>query len=555
MELKKKFYFPVLIFSICFIALFCVLSFYNWPQPGDDFGMAVSVRESNFWDIQINTYNNWQGRIVNTFMWSICSILPMEISYKFLPSLIILSYIIGAWYLIGSFFKSSSAKNKILTTSLITACTLAFTFYLHETLYSINAAPYFWCTSLILLASALAVRALNGSRPAFWGCIIVIILNGTVYEQPCIFQGVVAFFAMIYFAAVKDKKRALICCMFWLAAILSFCIMYFAPGTAIRMALYDKGAFFPRLLRAFVVSGAHGLFTAMQFFVKPLVYVFLLFMPLIAKKIPAAKIKLKIWHIVILTALIAPLMQILHGWTMGTGLPERGISLTLWCMLFTWCILFAFFYRGKLTNSERFINFSRKYRYLFLILALLISANFIDAVEALRLGPAYFAESAARVQSINEQKNAGIEDVVITRLENKPPLIYEDVHLYPETGAFAEYYGVKSVLAIPKELTGNSQAIKEIQNGNLKSLTQANISDSWVLYWLGYLSDPIYKNPHGLEMTNKAAQYWHGLAAEKGHPRSMRALSRLIYTSDKSFHGILRALYWYARSQIASIRL
>ena len=56
-------------------------------------------------------------------------------------------------------------------------------------------------------------------------------------------------------------------------------------------------------------------------------------------------------------------------------------------------------------------------------------------------------------------------------------------------------------------------------------------------------------------MTNKAAQYWHGLAAEKGHPRSMRALSRLIYTSDKSFHGILRALYWYARSQIASIRL
>lgn len=555
MELKKNFHLPLLIFSIFFIALFCILGVYSWPQPGDDFGMAVSVRNSNFWDIQIGMYIHWMGRVFMTFMWSLTSIPPMEFTYNFLSSLIILSYVIGAWFLVGSFFKSSPAKNKILATALITACTLAFTFYLHETVYSLNAAAYFWCTSLMLLDSALAVRALKGSRPAFWGCIAVIIINGTVFEQDCIFQGVVAFFAMIYFAAVKDKKRASICCMFWLAAILSFCIMYFAPGTAIRMKVYDKGTLLGRLSQAFAVTGAHGLFTAMQFFVKPLVYVFLMFMPLIAKKIPAAKIKLKIWHIVIITALTAPLMQVLHGWTMGTGLPERGISLTLWCMLFTWCILFAFFYRGKLTNSERFINFSRKYRYPILILALLISANFIDVVKALRLGPAYLAENIARVQSMKEQKAAGIEDVVITRLETKPPLIYEDVKLEVNKGSFAQYYGVKSVLAIPKELIGNSQAIKEMQNDNLKPLTQANISDPWVLYWLGYLSDPIYNSPHGLEMTNEAAQYWHGLAAEKGHPRSMRALSRLIYTSDKSFHGILRALYWYAKSQIASIRL
>ena len=554
MELKKNYYFPILIFFICFIALFFILGFYSWPKPGDDFGAAVGVRQSGFWAMQIDTYTHWQGRVLNTFAWGLCSLFPMEKFYKILPFIVIFTYVIGSWYLVCSFFASSSVKNKFFATMLMTAFTLAFTYFLNETLYSINACPYFWCTSLILLATSLAAKALRGSRVSFWLCVTVILLNGTVYEIPCIFQGVVAFFAMIYFACVKDKKRALICGAFWLTAIASFCIMFFAPGTAIRMAIYSNSAFLPRLTKAFVVAGAHGFFTAIQFFVKPLVYVFLLFMPLIAKKVPAAKIKFKPWHIVIITSLIAPLMQFLQSWSMGTGLPERAISLTLWCMLFTWCFLWSFFYRGKLTDSKGFSSFACKYRYLILILALLISAKFADVIKSLKLGPAYLAENIARVQSINEQKAAGIEDVVITRLENRPPLIYEDLIINPDTGAMAEYYGVKSIAAVPKELINDAEAIKKIQNDNLTPLTKINTSDPQVLYWLGFLSDPIYNNSHGLEMSIDAAEHWYKLGAANGHIRCMRSLSRLNYTKDKSLHVILTALYWYAKSQIAAIR-
>lgn len=557
MELKKNFYAPLILFCVIYATLFCLLGWYSWPKPGDDFGFSVHVAQNGFWASQIRMYMQWAGRITNTFLVNLFGLFPMTIGYKILPLITILINAVCVWIFFGILPPPTglSRKNKILLTALITASTLSFNYLLDETFYWIAGSPYFWCTSLILLATALAFKAMNSSKAAFWGCIAVILLNGTMLEQPCIFQGILTFFAMIYFAYVKDKKRALICGVFWLTSIAAFCVMYFAPGTAIRMAVYDNGTFFPRLFKAVIVAGAHGLFTAMQFFVKPLIYVFLLFMPLIAKKIAAAKVKLKIWHIVIITALIAPLMQFLQSWSMGTGLPERAVSLTLWCMFFVWSILFTFFYRGKLTSSEGFVNFSSRYRYPILILALLISANFTDVIKALKLGPAYLAENTARVRSINEQKAAGIEDVVITRLENKPPLIYEDLNISVDTGSFAEYYGVKSVLAIPKELIGNSEAIKEIQNGNLKPLTKINIADPQVLYWLGHLSDPIYKNSYGLEMTIEAAEHWHNLAAEKGHSRSMRALSRLIYTKDKSFHGILNALYWYAKSQIATIRL
>lgn len=555
MELKKSFYYPILLFAIIFVSLFFILGIFSWPMPGDDYGAVVGVRQSGFWAMQVNMYLGWQGRVLNTFIWGFLSLFPMEKLYKVLSFIIIMTYAICAWFFVNNLFETSSKKNKILTTAIMTACTLAFTYYLHETVYSINACLYFGCTSFILLATALAVKALRGSRAALWGCVVVIVLNGTVYEHPCIFQGVVAFFAMIYFAAVKDKSRAKICCIFWLAALASFCIMYFAPGTAIRMRVTAKGALGLRIWNAAVVAGTHGLFTTMQFFVKPLVYVFLLFMPIIAKKIPAAKIKLKSWQIVIATALITPLMQVLHGWTMGTGLPERGISVTLWFMLFVWCLLWSFFYRGKLTESQTFANFARRWRYPILIFALLISANFVDVVKSLKLGPAYLAENKARVQSIEDQKAAGLENVVIPRLKNRPPLIFEDLNINADKGAFAKYYGVKSVLAIPPELINDPEAIKEIQNDNLTPLTQVEISDPWVLYWLGYDSDPIYRSSLGIEVSIEAAKHWHRLAADKGHPRSMRALSRLIYTEDKSLSGILRALYWYAKSQFAWIRL
>jgi len=454
-----------------------------------------------------------------------------------------------------------SRKNKILLTAIITASTLAFNSALNETLYWLNGAHYFWCQSLFILALGLAVKALRDSKFTLLICVIVLFLNGIMHEQICIFQGILAFIAMIYFYYDRDKKRALICCILWLTSIAAFCVSYFSPGTVARMSssYLNDIPIIKRFTNAAVVACSHGLFTIIKFFVKPLNYVFLLFLPLIAKKIPAAKIKLKIWQIVILTALIAPLMQFLEGYGLGIGFPDRAVSLTLYCMFVVWCLLFSFFYRGKITTSEKFSDFSRKFRYPFLIFALLISFNFIDAVIALKIAPAYKAEHSARVQSISEQKAAGVSEIIVKRFDIRPALIYDDFSCGKISGFAAKSYGVENFWNLPGELIGDTEAFNDIRNGNTKPLIKFAEKDMRILESIAVACDPMQnreqKNSMGLEVSYKEAERWNRLGASHGNPQSMRSLSRLIYTQDKSFHGILRALYWLMRSQLATLRL
>lgn len=456
----------------------------------------------------------------------------------------------------------ATRKNKILITLIITASTLAFIYSLNETLYWLSGSPYFWCTSLLLLSIVSVKKAFDGSKIAFWLSEILCILNGTLLEQPCLFQGIFAFIAMIYFAFKRERKRALICGTFWLTSIAAFLVIYFAPGTQSRMLVtyyITTLSLGRRLINATVIALSHGTFTIIKFFVKPLVYVFLLFMPLIAKKIPASNIKLKIWQIIFITALFAPLMQFLEGFAVGMGFQDRAISLTLWYMLFVWCALFTFCYRGRLTTSEKFADFSRKYRYPMLILALLISYNFVNGVKFLQIGPKYLSEQRTRLQSIYDQKAAGNENVVLTMIKDIPALTMPNPSTFLSMTWLADYYGFKNVLLIPEELSGDVAAINEIRNGNYKSIAEVIDTNVSLVELLAFHSDPMLqpdiKTSGGLEISYKEAERWHRLGAANGNVQSMRSLSRLIYTQDKSLNGILRALYWLTRSQIAKLRL
>ncbi|MBR2207700.1 MAG: hypothetical protein IJ859_02710, partial [Synergistaceae bacterium] len=387
--------------------------------------------------------------------------------------------------------------------------------------------------------------------------------NGTLLEQSCIFQGILAFFAMIYFAYFKDKRPALICCVFWLISVAAFCVLYFAPGTFIRMHSSYIAAvpITKRLINAAAIAFSHGLFTIIKFFVKPLVYVFLLFMPLIAKKIPASNVKLKIWQIIFITALISPLMQFLEGFGLGIGFPDRAVSLTLWCMGIIWCCLWSIFYRGKLTDSEKFVKFSKKYRYLFLIFALLISSNFVESIRALKIAPAYKAEYNARIQNILEQKSNDIAEPIVTSFENRPALIYDDFGYGLVSGYTAKLHGVENFWLIPKEFADDTPSINEIKNGNLSPLTKIAEKDMKILENIARNCDPMQSYNEnkeisgGLEVSYQEAERWNRIGATHGNSQSMRSLSRLIYAQDKSLNGILRALYWLAKSQIATLRL
>lgn len=213
MELRKSFYVPLVIFLVLFAGLFCLLGYYNWGQvkSGEDFGFSAFVAENGVLANVKHEVSVGVGRYFGMFLVSCAVLIPLEIAYKVLPAIIVLIYAACVWIFIGA-LGTRETKNKILITAIITASTLAFLDSLHETLYWICAAVgYFGCTAFFILGMALAVKALQGSRVAFCLAVVEFFLTGTILEQPCIFQGGIAFFAMIYYAHNKDKRRASIC--------------------------------------------------------------------------------------------------------------------------------------------------------------------------------------------------------------------------------------------------------------------------------------------------------------------------------------------------------
>ena len=227
MLIKKKYYYPAAVMLFAYIMLFCVLGFYNWPMPGDDFSFAMSVAKNGFWKAQCLMYSGWSGRIMNTILVDIFASLPLELIYPFLASITTLTYIAALYFLVRTIKPDMSLHSGILLALIGTASTLAFTYSLHSTFYWLAGSPYFWCTSLFLLSLAFAVKSLRGQRIYFYLCLVVIMMNGTVLEQPAIFQGIIAFTAMIYYIYLKDKKT--VCYNLYVLACIDFGISRNVP--------------------------------------------------------------------------------------------------------------------------------------------------------------------------------------------------------------------------------------------------------------------------------------------------------------------------------------
>lgn len=384
--------------------------------------------------------------------------------------------------------------------------TLCFTYSLSETFYWLAGMPYFWAGTLIIFALSLAIKAYRGSRWSFILCMIVLFLNATLLEQSCVFQGIIAFIAMLFFIVRKNKRGASISCAFWLVSIAGFCMVYFAHSTLARMAGMNnhEQSLLRNILRGFIPAFSMGVMNGLQFFVKPLIYSVIFFLPPIAERISPADEKLshsvRAWHIVLVMFVISIFMQYMMGViTGGGGLPERGVSLSLWLIYFTWNVLWIFFYRGKLILSEGFRNFCVKFRWPVLVISVLISANFTDCVKALQIAPEYAAERDTRLELIMQQKENGMTILQIPSLRIKPELIFSDFSSMYDTFSpikdnkvMAKYCGAEKLYAIPYEIYGDSEAVKKIMSGNPEPFAVlADKGDIDAIRLMGFYRDPV----------------------------------------------------------------
>ena len=180
--------------------------------------------------------------------------------------------------------------------------------------------------------------------------------------------------------------------------------------------------------------------------------------------------RLKAWHVVLLTALIAPLMQAVAGWETGVGLPERAVSLTLWLMGATWGLLWAFGYRQEGTLERLRSSRLFRWRWGLLGLCLLLSSNFVALIGDLGVASAYRAELMARNELVRSRRETESGDVVVPLLALRPRLLFfSDLRPWSsdwKNQSYAAWNGVTGVAALPQAICEDERALRGFLRGD-----------------------------------------------------------------------------------------
>ena len=110
----------------------------------------------------------------------------------------------------------------------------------------------------------------------------------------------------------------------------------FSSSTFRRGQPFGWGEENENILQTLGVAAGFGGITALKFFTKPIVYLVILYMPVIAVHVEpfdkAISRRLRAWHIGALVMSIACFLQAIAGWAMSMGLPARAEGLAIWTM-------------------------------------------------------------------------------------------------------------------------------------------------------------------------------------------------------------------------------
>jgi hypothetical protein len=296
-----------------------------------------------------------------------------------------------------------------------------------------------------------------------------------------------------------------------------------------------SGELSKNLLQTAGVAAVFGGITALKFFTKPIVYLMILYMPVITAYMKpfdkALSKRLKAWHIFVLVALIAPFQQVIAGFATGAGLPARAEGLVIWLMGAAWVFLWTFGYRNEAEFEK--IRSLRIYpqRGALLALCLVLNSNFIALIQDLRVAPLYAAEQRQREVMLLQQKEEGKTDIVVPALTVKPKLLFfTDIRPFPndwKNQSFAEYWGIRSIVSEMPSSAGDAEA----------------------QFMRGEIYDTTFAPAEGIAKDNATAAKWYRMAAEQGHSHAQRRLTRLYALGMGVPKSYFRAVGWFLRSQ------
>lgn len=378
-------------------------------------------------------------------------------------------------------------------------------------------------------------------------------ISGLSLETTAIFQVIITFCAVIYFLLTNDRNKTLKAGIFCFVSIIVFFILYLSPGVSKRIL---KMPFFPRIVRTIAVTIAFGFFTSLKFFIKPIIYVFLLFLPDIAQITPYDKNfsqHISIRHIIIAVVLIAALNQFVGGWAQGSGIEFRTESLALWMMGFVWVFMWTFCYRGRLSQPSKAKIY--RFRWLLVIISLLVSSNFINVLHDLTIGKAYKAEHDVMLQETERQVSQGELDVYVPLTEISPRILNQapwrpSPNVAWANAQFSRYHGLNSFSALPRTMLNDSEMMARWKKGDIQDFLNLAEGNEFLSFIAGEIYDWNFPGITGVPNDTAKAIYWYTKAAELGNVQACRRLTRIYVINDRSPYRYLKAGFWFVRSEL-----
>ena len=366
------------------------------------------------------------------------------------------------YFIVTTLFNGINTSSKVFITLLLQSIWLAAAIELKETLYWLAGVNYYWTCSILIIQFALIVNIYKGIRINIYTCLlgVLVFLNSGASELSAVYH-IPMFAGAVLITAASDNKKCFRCMLIMLfIALIGLGLQLLSPGNSKRISdfLPIFGLSLAPATKDFFVTFKIGLNAGMissyHFFISPIIYALLLFMPVISDNVhqpkftEKMKFKFKIWHIFLFQIVTVCCFQAIGGYSTGNVLYPRAMGTVRFIMLAQWILFFVFLYRNsKLIEWIRRIRIHR-FKEIILLICLLMSTNFSLLIADYGIACEYSRKMAERIECIKQEKALNNLDVTVPTINMSPRLFMGGVipmRGNPQVNDYIHYYGINSI--------------------------------------------------------------------------------------------------------------
>ncbi|MEO8664736.1 MAG: DUF6056 family protein [Ignavibacteria bacterium] len=439
--LNNYFDYAVIVFLFLCTLPFIILSLFVQPS-WDDFGYSYYSTEYGFLKAQDIWYTTFSGRYFSTAVLS--SINPLVfgsiMGYKILTLFFIVVFIILIYFFISELASGAiDLKEKIIGT-------LAFSYLYFYGIPSVSLG-FFWLSSTVIyqLGSIMMLllftmllkffRAENKNGNYLLAVVIAVLIFSIEGTNEVSMMALTLFFvSVLILNLILTKKINRWFLFFVIVSIISFCLVYFAPGNNVRSMDYPES-------HQVLFSIKSTLADLFRFFIYriynlPLLLFTILFIPFSSRIISDKRFSNRfilinpVYTIILFLALLASGFFVSY-WSLGTTLPARTLNVVYFLFLIGWffniIVIVNYFY----VKHNLKINPLPKYAYVIICFAIFFS--FMKESNSVKL--AYKDVFYGTASKFNSELNNRYENIY---KDNSDTILVDTIKYVPDSFFFCD---------------------------------------------------------------------------------------------------------------------